>query len=165
MLLVILRHGIAIDATAPDCANDAARWLTPKGIRRTTAACEGLRALGIAPDPILTSPLVRAQETAAIAAKVLGGTLEVTDTLRGGVQTAAAFEALGGLTAETVLCVGHAPQLDLLARHALADSEIALAFLKKAGAIAIEFDGQAAPGGGTLLWQHQPRSLRELGSA
>ena len=68
MILYILRHGIAEDE-APK-GDDGARRLTPRGRAKMRAVAAGMRALGLRYDVILTSPLVRAVETAAILADV-----------------------------------------------------------------------------------------------
>lgn len=165
MKVVLFRHGIAVDRADPACPPDAQRPLTPKGIRRTAAAARGLRAMEVRPDRILTSPLVRARETARIAADVLDcADLRETDALRGGVRTREAFRALAEAGVQSVMCVGHAPQLDVLLAQSIGGSGRGLSKLKKAGAACIDFD-EVAPGRGQLVWLLQPRELRELGAS
>lgn len=60
----MIRHGIAVDRQ--DEADDAQRPLTPKGIKKTRQVAERLQQVGIQLDLLLTSPLVRAQQTADI---------------------------------------------------------------------------------------------------
>ena len=62
MTVYLLRHGIAEEA--PAGGDDRARRLTPRGRTRLAVAAQGLLALGIELDVILTSPLPRAAETA-----------------------------------------------------------------------------------------------------
>src|SRR4029077_5174065 len=69
MMLYVVRHAIAED-TAPS-GGDAARRLTSEGRRKMEQVARGLRALGIEPDVILTSPLVRAVETTRIVVAAL----------------------------------------------------------------------------------------------
>ena len=64
MELYLIRHGIAVDREAD--ANDEERPLTAKGRRKTGKVAKQLRDRGLHFDRILTSPLVRARETAAI---------------------------------------------------------------------------------------------------
>lgn len=64
MELYFFRHGIAVERT--ESLHDAERSLTLKGQQRTRQVARRLRGLGISFDGILTSPLLRAQQTADI---------------------------------------------------------------------------------------------------
>ena len=68
MTLLLLRHGDAEDGDG----DDDARRLTPKGERQAVAAGEALAALGVEVDACLSSPRVRAAETARLACRALG---------------------------------------------------------------------------------------------
>ena len=70
MNLYVVRHGIAIPPEDPACPPDPERWLTPKGVERTREMAQGLRALDVRPEVFLTSPYVRAVQTAAVVADV-----------------------------------------------------------------------------------------------
>lgn len=165
MHLVLLRHGIAVDRGDPACPVDNDRPLSAKGRRRTAAACRGLAAMDVAPGRIYASPLLRAQETAAIAAERLGRPrVRTTDVLRGGTHPGLLFELLAGLKQREVLVIGHAPHLDLVLAQALRSGQGQLEKLKKAGAARVAFERVAA-GSGRLEWQLQPRALRALGAA
>lgn len=100
-MIYLLRHGDAEDGGG----DDAARRLTPKGERQAKAAGGALAALGANVDTCLTSPKVRAAETARIACAVLGLEPEVADELRGGPFDSL---ALSGGRGDTLL-VGHEP--------------------------------------------------------
>ena len=65
MNLYILRHGIAADRGF-DYPDDDLRPLTDKGIRRMRREAKGMDAMGVAPDLIISSTLVRAIQTAEI---------------------------------------------------------------------------------------------------
>ncbi len=65
MRLYIVRHGIAIDREDPKCPPDPERYLTEEGIEKTKQVAKGVAALGITGDLFLTSPYVRAVQTAA----------------------------------------------------------------------------------------------------
>lgn len=60
--LLLLRHGLAEDPRPGQ--SDAERPLTPEGARRVRALGEGLASLGLVPDAVVSSPYVRAQQTA-----------------------------------------------------------------------------------------------------
>jgi phosphohistidine phosphatase len=100
-VIYLLRHGDAEDGNG----DDAARRLTPKGERQAEAGGRALAALGAQIDTCLTSPKVRAAQTARLACQALGREPEIAEELRGG-----SFDSLG-LTAGRgeALLVGHEP--------------------------------------------------------
>lgn len=100
-MIYLLRHG---DAEAGN-GDDAARRLTPKGERQADAAGQALAVLGAEIDACMTSPKVRAAETARLACRVLGLEPELAEELRGGP-----FDSPGlGAGRGDVLLVGHEP--------------------------------------------------------
>src|SRR5256885_16635906 len=76
MELVFLRHGLAVDREEWK-GEDEARPLTAEGVERTKEVVRGLRALKVCPGVILSSPLLRARETAEIAKKGLSSDAKV----------------------------------------------------------------------------------------
>ena len=136
----LLRHGEAEEVAA----DDASRALTPKGERQAKAAGEALAALEIELDCCLSSPKVRALETARIAAAVLGCEVEVIEALAGGDFDLAELTAGRG----EALLVGHEPDFS----RAIQLTTGARAALKKGGVAGI--DGTTL---GTLL---KPAQLR-----
>ena len=70
MNLYIIRHAIAVDEGTPGYELDSERPLTDKGRKKMRQIARGLRNLGVEFDLILTSPYVRAQQTAEILADV-----------------------------------------------------------------------------------------------
>src|SRR5260370_20949575 len=71
MQLYIVRHGIAIDREDPKCPPDPERYLTEEGVEKTTQVAKGMAALRVTADLFLTSPYVRAAQTAEIFASAL----------------------------------------------------------------------------------------------
>ncbi|HWH77607.1 MAG TPA: phosphohistidine phosphatase SixA, partial [Candidatus Binatus sp.] len=71
MNLYLMRHGIAVAANDPAVGHDSERPLTNKGVKRMRRAARGLRRLKIPFDAILTSPVLRARQTAEIVAAAL----------------------------------------------------------------------------------------------
>ena len=100
-MIYLLRHGDAEDGDG----DDAARRLTKKGERQARAAGRALERLGVEIDACLTSPKVRARETAALACEPLGVAPEEAGELRGGDFDPEAVAAGRGET----LLVGHEP--------------------------------------------------------
>jgi phosphohistidine phosphatase len=163
MILYLVRHGIAVDRTDPKCPPDPERPLTARGVQKARAAALGLRELGAKPDAILTSPYVRAAQTAEIFAEALGFPIEkirVSDFLKPGDNPAETLREITRLRSKETACFGHAPHLDLMIAY-LAGARTAFTEMKKAGAACLE---QAnAHGRWELRWMVAPKMLRELG--
>ena len=168
MRVVFFRHGIATDRDEPGCPPDPDRPLTARGQKRTKAAAEGLRALEVSPDRILTSPFLRARQTAALAAAAFGvaqARVQIVQGLTPDSPPGPLFDVLARQNgAEVVLVAGHAPHLDLALRFALDRGDAPLWQLKKAGAACVELERAGKPGG-KLLWLMAPSALRALAHA
>ena len=164
MKLCLVRHGIAGErgAAYPD---DSQRPLTEKGRARMHVAAMGLRKL-VKPDAFLTSPLVRARETAEILLDVYGvKKLHVSDALANGNHEAL-FADANALGCEVVVAVGHEPFISQTLALALTGNEAGLvATFKKGAAALLTFDGPATPGKGMLEWLIQPAGLRAIGGS
>ncbi len=72
MDLVLFRHADALNVGEAGIKTDEERPLSDKGKVRAKASARGLKALGLKPDLILSSPLVRARQTAEIVARETG---------------------------------------------------------------------------------------------
>jgi phosphohistidine phosphatase len=165
-LVLLLRHAIAEDAA--DGQRDEERRLTGEGRRKLREVVEGMRALELPIDVILTSPLRRTRETAAVVAA--GYDLDdavVCDTpaLAPGGNAADVFAALQPHTrAESVLLVGHQPDLGELASTLLVGTPglVPLPF-KKAGLAGISVASLPPHTAGTLEFFLTPGQLRRIG--
>jgi phosphohistidine phosphatase SixA len=157
--LHLLRHA---DAGDPEAWHrpDAERPLSAKGRAQAKAIAGHLRAIGFAPDTVLTSPKVRAVETAEPVADALGVRVSVDDRLAGGMglQDLAAVLTDAGEPRRPVL-VGHDPDFSWLSSE-LVGTEVSL---KKGALIRIDLDGPPAPGAGRLRWLIPPELLAEPG--
>lgn len=163
MRIYLVRHGIAVDREDPKCPADPKRYLTPEGIKKTRAAMRGLKALANKPDAMITSPYLRAVETAEIAADELGfpaDKIRQSEGLLPGAVPTQLLRELVKLSAEEVMCFGHAPHLDLFIAHCLGGRS-AVTELKKAGAACLEMEKLTA-GSGILAWLLTSRGLRAL---
>ena len=143
-MIYLLRHGDAEDGSG----EDAARALTPKGERQARAAGLALAMLNIPIDACLTSPKLRAAQTARLACEEIGVAPEEAIELRGGGFDALALAAGRG----EVLLVGHEPDLSAeLARLSGAQAK-----LRKGGL--------AVVGDGTLHALFRPGDLAAIAS-
>ncbi|VVM06427.1 2,3-bisphosphoglycerate-dependent phosphoglycerate mutase [Methylacidimicrobium cyclopophantes] len=110
MIVYFLRHATA----AREASNDTARELTKEGRQEARIAGKALHRLGVRPDFLWSSPLIRARQTAEIAAETLSGSfsVEIQKELENGRSTSELLGLLKPLpTDSTLLLVGHMPSL------------------------------------------------------
>lgn len=156
MELYFLRHGLAADAN-PD-GHDAARPLTKEGVAKIKAAARAMRKLGVQPDALITSPLVRAHETARLVARELNVECQLSEALAPGCELAQLAELLAEhRAAEQVLLVGHEPDFSQMIGE-LTGGRVQM----KKGALARVDLPAIEPGAGALAWLLPPRVLREM---
>ena len=164
MMLYILRHAEA-EETA-ESGGDEARKLTVHGKDRMGDAAAGMRAFGLKFDAILSSPLVRAGETAEIVAAEYSNSPppQVLPALSGGVPPAQALTALAPFARyDHVLIVGHEPQLSGLVSLLLTGSPDGMHLrFKKGACVALSVPKRFERGGAELGWMLTQRQLRRL---
>lgn len=163
--LYIMRHGAAVTRGAEGIGDDAKRPLTPMGKKKMQEIAQGLARLGVEIDWIVTSPLVRAVETAGIIADSRQGNvpMDFADALKPGGSAEALISFLAKQPRrKRVLVVGHEPDLsDLAARLIGAGRNAHLAF-KKGGCCLIRFGEFPPKSPGELVWWLTPRVMRGL---
>ena len=164
MHLLVIRHAIAEDRdvfgrTGHD---DDTRPLTDEGRKKMARGAMGLRALVPALDLIATSPLVRAQQTAAIVASAYGTSVgETTSTLEPDAPLAAFVKWATTQDARDVMAiVGHEPHLSALVTWLLTGLDDSRVVLKKGGACLLEFAERPRRACGVLHWLQTPSGLR-----
>jgi phosphohistidine phosphatase len=151
--LWLLRHGDAADARGGD---DAARPLTEKGERQSTWAGRALAAFGPDLSAVLSSPRVRARDTARLAVASLGLEVELHEPLSGGFDREAALRVLADRGAdERVLLVGHEPDFSQL----VLDLTGGRVEMRKGGLAAVRI----GRGSGELLVLMRPAELKRVG--
>ena len=165
MQIYIVRHGIAIDREDPKCPPDPERYLTEEGVEKTKQVAKGMATLGITGDVFLTSPYVRAAQTAEVFANALDYAkqkIRRTDLLLPGAEPTQLFRELArDKQVSTVFLFGHAPQLDDIIATALG-SKKHVTSLKKAGVAFLELK-RLSPPIGQLVWLATPKMLRRAG--
>jgi phosphohistidine phosphatase len=150
--LWLLRHG---EAEPHDARPDAERRLTARGERQAKAAGAALARLGIEFALVLTSPRVRALDTARLACESLGVDPVVHEPLSGGFDREDALEVMAGQDPDArVLVVGHEPDFS----QVVLDLTGGTIDLKKGGVAAVRVDGSR----GELIVLLRPRELETL---
>jgi phosphohistidine phosphatase len=165
MILYVLRHAIALDRTEWKGA-EADRPLTKEGMRKMKEVAEGMKALKLSFDWILTSPYRRAFDTAKITAKALKAEdkLKISKSLRpdGDPKTLMRHVALDYRSWESILLVGHEPFLSRLVSVLLIGSPDAPLELKKGGLCKLNAAALTYGRCATLEWWLTPKISRKL---
>ena len=160
--LYFVRHGVAQERgdAWPD---DAKRPLTDEGMSRVRKAARGLARLGVSVEVVLTSPLVRARQTAELVAAGLDPrpSLVNVDSLAPDGTYAAVVADLEKHARKTrIALVGHEPMMGELAAR-LIGSRHPIEF-KKGGVCRIDLEDLPPAGPGDLRWMLTPKILRAL---
>ncbi|WP_165068829.1 phosphohistidine phosphatase SixA [Paludisphaera rhizosphaerae] len=161
--LYIVRHGIAVERGTPGIPDDE-RPLTPRGEKRMKEIGDGLAALELPVDRIVTSPLPRAHRTAEILAERLrmAGDVEIAPVLSAESTARDIAQWLGLQPEAPLLIVGHNPGLEeLLGLLLLGDPKAFPFTLKKGGIVALRRPA-SEPERYTIEWAATPRVLRRL---
>lgn len=158
MRLFFLRHGLA-DRAAWD-GSDFERPLTPRGERRMEAEARVMARLGLDLDLVLSSPLVRARQTAEIAARHLApaGGVGIDERLGFGFGPS----AVAGILRDHAGCanlmlVGHEPGFSLVLR-AMTGGDVVC---KKGSLARVDVYDHEAPSG-ELVWLIPPKALADV---
>lgn len=161
MKIYIMRHGDAAWPRDAYMTNDDERPLSEAGRDEVATMAQLLQRLGADPDLILSSPLVRAHQTARIVSEHFSDRAPVTtarDLAPGGSLAGVLAQILrSGRPAETLVS-GHMPDVGMLAGFlAWGQSEATIRF-RTAGICRIDLpDDNPAPGYGDLRWLIPPR--------
>lgn len=157
MKVYFLRHGKAANR-AEWAGGDDDRPLTREGEEAMTREAAALRALDLAPDVIVTSPLARARRTAEIVADGLGlrGRLVEDERLAHGFDVHRLAQVLAAHDpADVVMVVGHEPDFSAAVAELIGGGEIVM---KKGGLARVDVTAPVA-GGGELVWLLTPPLL------
>ncbi|MBM3782995.1 MAG: phosphohistidine phosphatase SixA [Acidobacteria bacterium] len=157
MQIYLLRHGIAEDARPG--RPDAERALTPEGSKRLREILKRARTAEVVPSVIVTSPYVRARQTAEIAADILGYTDPLVPStalipMASPVDTWAEVRSLRSVP--NLLLVGHEPHMSGMTGFLLGTPELAVDF-KKGALVRIDVFEFGARPRGVLKWMMAPK--------
>jgi phosphohistidine phosphatase len=153
MDLYLIRHAEA-EPKDPSAKPDAERELTAAGQEQAKALAAALLGKEVGFDVVVSSPLVRARQTAE-ALQVLAEATEVSPLLSPGTKARKVARYLRSLGKQRVALVGHDPDLSELAGW-LIGSRKARIEIAKGGAAFVSCEGDADKGAGTLHWMLAP---------
>lgn len=164
MNLFLLRHGLAVERKEFYFANDEFRPLTPKGKRQLRKVAAALRAMELRFDVILSSPLVRARQTAEMVAADVKARkrLAFADELKPGGNPKKLIQKIAAqkINSGDVLLVGHEPDLSNLISLLVTGSRDAGFTLKKAGVAKLEVEKLCAGKCAALAWLLTPAQMK-----
>jgi phosphohistidine phosphatase len=165
--ILLIRHAEAEDrANSQGISADRARRLTPRGRRTIRKGAKALCRMLPESSVVATSPLVRAQETAAIVARAFDVPVAELEALAPGGSKKVLLAWLDEQPRDaSAVWVGHEPDMGNLASWLVAGSARGFVEFKKSAACLIEFDGRPRAGAGRLLWLLPPGVLRKLADA
>lgn len=163
MDLYFLRHAIAVDRDAPGFKNDFDRPLTPDGEQKLRRVTKAMRNLQLTFDLVLSSPYVRARETAEIVASTLSlrKKLEFRDSLGVDGNPRELIVEVGGLepAPASLLLVGHEPYLSSLISLLVTGASRSSFGLKKAGLCRLSVESLKIGRCARLEWLLTPRQM------
>lgn len=161
MLLLLVRHADAGERDPAQWPDDTLRPLTDKGRKVQAKVTRALRDAGLVPEVVLTSPWLRAAQTAEVVVQGLGlAPAAPCSALAAAPNLAALDAAVGPRKGKAVAAlVGHSPWIEELAALLLAGSANGIAVdFPKSGVLAVETD-RVEPRGGTLRFFLRPKML------
>jgi len=158
MEIYVVRHGIAV--SGEEKGPDAFRPLTSKGRRRFRRTARTFARLGRKLDLVLTSPLVRAVQTAEIlVGAVKDAEVAVLEELdgRSGIERLIEAVAHRADDLRSIALVGHQPQLSRLVAvlTTIPDDQVQMS---KGAIIRLDVEDALAPASAKLRWTLNPMS-------
>ena len=163
MKLYLMRHGLAVERGTPGYDSDRERPLTPKGERRIRRVAEALQRMELSFDVILSSPLVRARQTADVLLEEVKTRreLRLTEHLAPGGNAKELVSLIQGLPGppQDVLLVGHEPDLGHLTSLLLTGTDAMTIIFKKGGIASLTVESLRAGRCATLEWLLTSRQL------
>ena len=163
---LLIRHGIAVEPSEWT-GTEKERPLTEEGRKQVRQAASGLASLDLVPTHLLSSPFMRARETAALIQAVLCPSIAMQVIHDLAVESTAGrfLQRLRDCPPDAVvLCVGHEPLMGHVAGVLLCGKPSGAFAMKRCGAALIHLRGNVMPGHGILGWWLDAGQLRALRS-
>jgi phosphohistidine phosphatase len=155
MKIYLVRHAIAVDFGTPGFENDSLRPLTDKGREKMRRIAEALKELGVKPDLIVSSPYLRASQTASILVKALNYKEELiySDNLIPMAESSDMIEEIRKkYSVDELMLVGHEPSISSLASALLTGNPSLSTSFKKGGVCCLSVEDQHRSRRAVLEW-------------
>ncbi|MBI4547219.1 MAG: phosphohistidine phosphatase SixA [Ignavibacteriae bacterium] len=163
MEIYIVRHAVAVPRGTEGYPNDD-RPLTEEGIQKMKATARGIAEIIGKVDVIISSPLIRAHDTAKIVAKALKYKSKIDlskEFLPGNSQNSVLDFLVKFKNKKNIMLVGHEPDVGVLASTLLGSNRPLIA-MKKGAVCRIDVAELPLKEPGKLIWHLTPKQLRAL---
>lgn len=163
MKLLLVRHGKAEDLkefNAP--VDDEKRELTPEGYLEIEQSAKVFRTVLPNVEVILSSPLIRAKQTATLIQQVYGCDIIELDELRWERNPLRFIQWLARREYKKVIAVGHEPFMSVAAAQVVGCSSQGFIEFKKGAGLLTQFPDKVAAGEGYIKWYATPKLMRAL---
>ena len=154
MNVFVLRHGKAAPPSMR-VPSDHDRPLTALGRRELAKTGRALRRMGIRPDTLASSPLLRAVQTAEVVSKYVGADMEIWDDLKPETDPNQTLDAIRSTGSDSIMVVGHEPHLTNLISHMISGRDAYMS-LKKGGLACVRLP---VLGPGKLRYMLTPKQM------
>jgi phosphohistidine phosphatase len=163
MNLFVLRHGIAVELGSPGFTHDAERPLTPEGRSKLRQIAKAMHGMELDFDAILSSPYLRARQTAKLITRSFKKTanVEFCEALAPDGTSAQVIETLRRLkpAPENLLLVGHEPNLSHLVSVLLGSKGGSCVILKKGGLCKLCVHSLSRQPDASIEWLLTPKQM------
>lgn len=166
MQLYLVRHGDALDRASAGVETDGERYLSDEGREETAWTADLLKKLGVKPDVVISSPLVRARQTAEIIQERIGpeGEIAISEHLIHGGSFMGILDDIRAHGApKRVVLAGHMPSIGEMVGWLVWNERRMAVRMRTASVARIDLpDDRLAPGWGDLRWLFPPKAARKL---
>lgn len=156
--IYLLRHADAGDPGAWK-GDDAQRPLSPKGTRQAERLASLLSAIGFRPERIISSPKLRASQTAEIVGTAIGVPVAIDERLADNFDLSRLSAIVSAAQPSRTVLVGHDPDFSSLLAELVG---LKTQPLGKGALARVDFEDKPTRNGGTLRWLIPPDALKPV---
>lgn len=162
MELYLLRHGIAVERGTQGYRTDSARPLTDEGTQKMQEIARGMLNLGLDFDWILSSPYLRAKQTAEIVGEVFEQKVDFSQSLAAEGSPEVLIREINDKSLRSVLLVGHEPNMSELMSVLISGNANVVIDFRKGGLCRLSAPQLTYGRCAQLRWLMTPKQLRRI---